>query len=78
MNIQESKEFETAKFFCKTNFDMEKIKEEEADYKNYPIPKYYEFESTDARERVLYANFERINQEVKEMVGKIQKEFVKK
>ena len=78
MNIQESKEFETAKFFCKTNFDMEKIKEEEADYKNYPIPKYYEFESTDARERVLYANFEHINQEVKEMVGKIQKEFVKK
>ena len=78
MNIQESKEFETAKFFCKTNFDMEKIKEEEADYKNYPIPKYYEFESIDARERVLYANFERINQEVKEMVGKIQKEFVKK
>lgn len=78
MNIQESKEFETAKFFCKTDFDMEKIKEEEADYKNYPIPKYYEFDSTDARERVLYANFERINQEVKEMVGKIQKEFVKK
>ena len=52
---------------------MEKIKEEEADYKNYPIPKYYEFESTDARERVLYANFERINQEVKEMVGKYRR-----
>ena len=78
MNIQEAKEFETAKFFCKTNFDMKKKNEEEADYPNYPIPKYYEFESTDARERVLYANFERINQEVKEMVGKIQKEFVKK
>lgn len=78
MNIQESKEFETAKFFCKTNFDMVKLNEEEADYPNYPIPKYYEFESTDARERVLYANFERINQEVKEMIGKIQKEFIKK
>lgn len=78
MNIQESKEFETAKFFCKTNFDMVKLNEEEADYSNYPIPKYYEFESIDARERVLYANFERINQEVKEMIGKIQKEFVKK
>ncbi|VTY02261.1 Type IV secretory system Conjugative DNA transfer [Prevotella melaninogenica] len=78
MNIQESKEFETAKFFCKTNFDMEKIKEEEADYKNYPIPKYYEFESIDARERVLYDNFNRINREVKEMIGKIQKEFIKK
>ena len=78
MNIQESKEFETAKFFCKTNFDMEKLKEEEKDYQNYPIPKYYEFESIDARERVLYGNFERINQEVKEMIGKIQKEFIKK
>ena len=78
MNIQESKEFETAKFYCKTNFDMEKLKEEEKDYQNYPIPKYYEFESIDARERVLYANFERINQEVKEMIGKIQKEFIKK
>ena len=78
MNIQEAKEFETAKFFCKTNFDMKKLNEEEADYPNYPIPKYYEFESTDARERVLYANFERINQEVKEMIGKIQKEFIKK
>lgn len=78
MNIQESKEFETAKFYCKTNFDMEKLKEEEKDYQNYPIPKYYEFESIDARERVLYGNFERINQEVKEMIGKIQKEFIKK
>lgn len=78
MNIQEAKEFETAKFFCKTNFDMKELNEEEADYPNYPIPKYYEFESTDARERVLYANFERINQEVKEMIGKIQKEFIKK
>lgn len=64
--------------FVSTNFDIKSIEIEEADYKNYPIPKYYEFESTDARERVLYANFNRINQEVKEMIGKIQKEFVKK
>lgn len=78
INIQKEKDFETSKFFCKTNFDMESINEEEADYANYPIPKYYEFESTDARERVLYANFNHINQEVKEMIGKIQKEFVKK
>ncbi|MBW4876034.1 type IV secretory system conjugative DNA transfer family protein [Prevotella histicola] len=78
INIQESKEFETAKFYCKTNFDMNLIKEEEGDYENYPIPKFYEFESQDAKERVLYANFERINAEVKEMVDHIQKEVVKK
>lgn len=78
MNIQEAKEFETAKFFCKTNFDMNKLKAEEADYENYPIPKYYDFQSEDARERILYTNFERVNREVKEMVKKIQREFVKK
>ena len=32
MNIQESEEFKTTKFFCKTNFDMKEIKKEEAGY----------------------------------------------
>lgn len=35
MNIQESAEFQTSKFYCKTDFDMKKIAEEEADYANY-------------------------------------------
>ena len=78
INIQKDKDFETSKFFCKTNFDIKSIEIEEADYINYPIPKYYEFESIDAKERVLYDNFNRINREVKEMIGKIQKEFIKK
>ncbi len=35
MDIQKAEEFKTSKFFCKTNFDMDEIKKEEADYANY-------------------------------------------
>ena len=35
MNIQESEEFKTTKFFCKTDFDMREIKAEEAAYVRY-------------------------------------------
>ncbi len=77
MNIQESEEFQTSKFFCKTDFDMKAIAAEEADYKNYPLPMPYKFKSKDARERILYANFYRINREVKEMIVEIQQEYVK-
>ena len=77
MNIQEAEEFKTSKFFCKTNFNMDEIKAEEADYKNYPLPIFYNFKSTDAKERILYNNFNRIDQEVKDMIKKIQTEFGK-
>lgn len=77
MNIQEAEEFKTSKFFCKTNFNMNEIKAEEADYKNYPLPIFYNFKSTDAKERILYNNFNRIDQEVKDMIKKIQTEFGK-
>ena len=77
MNIQEAEEFKTSKFFCKTNFDMQEIKVEEEGYKNYPLPVYYNFKSTDAKERILYNNFNRIDQEAKDMIKKIQTEFGK-
>ena len=77
MNIQEAEEFKTSKFFCKTNFNMDEIKAEEADYKNYPLPIFYNFKSTDAKERILYNNFNRIDQEVKDMIKKIQTVFGK-
>lgn len=77
MDIQTSEEFRTTKFFCKTSFDMEQIKAEEMDYCNYPIPKFYHFDSEDAKERILYANFERIDQEVKDMIKIVQTEFKK-
>ncbi len=77
MDIQEAEEFQTSKFFCKTDFNMEEIKKEEADYANYPIPKFYNFPSVEARERILYANFLKVNKEVKDMITEIQ-EFNKK
>lgn len=77
MDIKTAEEFRTTKFFCKTSFDMEQIKAEETDYSNYPIPKFYHFDSEDAKERILYANFERIDQEVKNMIKIVQTEFKK-
>ena len=77
MDIQEAEEFQTSKFFCKTDFNMDEIKKEEADYENYQLPIFYNFESEDAKERILYDNFLKINREVKDMIAEIQ-EFVKK
>ena len=57
MNIQESAEFQTSKFYCKTDFDM--------------IPKFYTFPSKDAKERILYQNFVSVNADVKEMIKTI-------
>ena len=77
MDIQEAEEFQTSKFFCKTDFNMEEIGNEEKDYAKYPLPKSYKFPSVEAKERILYANFLKINKEVKDMISEIQ-EFNKK
>ena len=77
MDIQEAEEFQTSKFFCKTDFNMEEIGNEEKDYTKYPLPKFYKFPSVEAKERILYANFLKINKEVKDMIAEIQ-EFNKK
>ena len=77
MNIQESAEFQTSKFYCKTDFDMKEIAAEEADYKNYPIPKFYSFPSRDAKERILYQNFVNVNLDIKSMVDEVTKYKVK-
>ena len=69
MNIQESKEFETAKFFCKTNFDMEKIRKEEQHYKD--LPKIYNFANEKEEMLAKSNNFARINQEVETFVNQI-------
>ena len=71
MDVQKAEEFQTTKFFCKTDMDMKAIQEEEADYANYPIPKFYQFKSRDARERILYANFNQVERDVKNMVAAI-------
>lgn len=75
MNIQESEEFKTSKFYCKTDFNMEEIKKEEAGYVS--LPKFYTFKSRDERERILYKNFVQVGEDVKEMIQEIQKYKVK-
>lgn len=75
MNIQESEEFKTSKFYCKTDFDMKEIKKEEAGY--VPLPKFYIFKSRDERERILYKNFVQVGEDVKEMIQEIQEYKVK-
>ena len=69
MNIQESDEFKTSKFFCKTDFNMAEIKKEESEY--VPLPKFYKFKSRDERERILYKNFVQVGQDVKAMIADI-------
>ena len=56
---------------------MNAIKKEEAAYDNYPLPKFYKFGTSDAKERTLYKNFNRIDKEVNKMITRIQKEFPK-
>ena len=65
-DIEQSEEFKTTKFFCKTDFDMREIKKEEAGY--VPLPKFYTFPSREERERILYKNFVQVGQDVKEMI----------
>ena len=77
MNIQESEEFQTSKFYCKTDFNMEEISKEEKDYASYKIPKFYDFKSRDAKERKLYELFCQVNLDIKTMVDEINKFKVK-
>ena len=75
INIEESEEFKTTKYFCKTNFDMEKIKQEESFY--VELPKKYAFVSEKEKEIMLNRNFKRVNDEIDQMIqellGKSQK-----
>ena len=68
-DIERSEEFKTTKYFCKTHFDMKKIKREEDHY--VPLPKIYEFRNDREREIMLNRNFKRVNQEVEDMVKEL-------
>ena len=68
-DIEQSEEFKTTKYFCKTHFDMKKIKDEEEHY--VPLPKIYEFKNAREKEILLNRNFKRVNQEVEDMVKEL-------
>ena len=68
-DIEQSEEFKTTKYFCKTHFDMKKIKDEEEHY--VPLPKIYEFKNDREKEILLNRNFKRVNQEVENIVKEL-------
>ena len=68
-DIEQSEEFKTTKYFCKTHFDMKKIKDGEEHY--VPLPKIYEFKNDREKEILLNRNFKRVNQEVENMVKEL-------
>ena len=68
-DIEQSEEFKTTKYFCKTHFDIKKIKDEEDHY--VPLPKIYEFKNDREKEIMLNRNFKRVNDEVEKMVKEL-------
>ncbi|MBD5583758.1 MAG: type IV secretory system conjugative DNA transfer family protein [Clostridia bacterium] len=68
-DIEQSEEFKTTKYFCKTHFDMKAIKDEEDHY--VELPKIYEFKDAREKEIMLNRNFKRVNQEVESMVKEL-------
>ncbi len=68
-DIEQSEEFKTTNYFCKTHFDMKKIKNEEKHY--VALPKIYEFKNDKEKEILLNRNFKRVNQEVEDMVKEL-------
>ena len=75
MNIQESEEFQTSKFYCKTDFNMDEIKAEEAAYARFPLPEMYHFDSYDSQERILYANYNRVKKDIDNLILEVTQEF---
>lgn len=68
-DIENSSEFKTTKYFCKTHFDMKKIADEEAQYVD--IPKLYDFGDSKTKESMLLRNFKRVNNEIDKLVKEI-------
>ena len=78
VDIEEMEEFQTTKFFCKTDFDTERLEKE----KSFMVdcPKIYTFAPDDADEATkkankelhLMRNFNRINNEVDELIKDIK------
>lgn len=67
--IESSTEFKTSKYFCKTNFDMKKIKTEEGKYED--IPPLYDFGSDRNMEIILSRNFMKVETDIDTMIGEL-------
>lgn len=68
-DIDKSDDFKTSKYFCKTHFDMDRIRREEDRFVD--VPKFYTFDSDRDKEVTLNRNFARVNAEVDSMICEI-------
>ena len=66
INLEESDEFKTTKYFCKTNFDMGKIKREEKRY--IDLPKLYDFGSPRNKQIMLNRTFKKVNDDIENII----------
>ena len=66
LDFGQEENFPTTLYNCKTNLDLNKIKKEETNYKE--LPKFYNFGTTEERERKLQSNYKRIKEEVTEVI----------
>ena len=62
VDIERSEDFKTTKYFCKTNFDIDRIKNEESRYVN--LPKICIFANSTQKDIELNKNFRRINEDI--------------
>ena len=68
LDFGQGENFPTTMYHCATNLDLEAIKKEEKNYVD--LPKFYNFGTVEMRERKLTANFNKINDDVEEMLKK--------
>lgn len=68
-DIETAKDFETSKYFCKTNFNMKEISNEEKAYVD--LPKFYDFGDAHRKEVLLNRNFRRINNDVDQLIKEL-------
>lgn len=66
LDFGQGENFPTTMYHCATNLDLKKIQEEEKHYVD--LPKFYNFGTVEQRERKLTANFNKINNDVEEML----------
>lgn len=66
VDIEQATDFKTTKYFCKTDFDIQRIKKEESCYVN--LPKICIFENQTQKEVELNRNFKRINDEITALI----------
>ena len=69
IDIESAPDFKTSKYFCKTNFNIEQIKNEEAHYVN--LPKICIFANAAQKDIELNRNFKRINDDITHLIKEL-------